>query len=192
LVHPELEGYRQQFEQITKDAADLVAGLSEEEFNWRPAPGQWSVEECVAHLTMVGHVELGHIERAIDNARSRGLTGSGPFEYPALERLIMRETEPPARHHTSAPKRFTPLHNQPVTAVLPTFNHVQSMFILQIERADGLDLRRVKVVTPITRFLKLSLGTTFAQAAAHERRHLEQARKVRAKLPKGVPLPATH
>jgi hypothetical protein len=192
LVHPELEGYRQQFEQITKDAADLVAGLSEEEFNWRPAPGEWSVEECLAHLTMVGQVELEHIESAIENARSRGLTGSGPFEYSALERLLMRETEPPNRHSTTTPKRFTPLHNQPVTAVLPTFNHVQSMFILQMERADGLDLRRVKVVTPITRFLKISLGMTFAQAAAHERRHLAQARRVRAKLPKGVPLPATH
>jgi DinB superfamily len=191
-VHPELEGYRQQFEQITKDASDLVKGLSEEEFNWRPAPGQWSIEECLAHLTMVGQVEIGHIERAIESGRAHGLTGSGPFEYSALERYIMRETEPPARHHRPTPKRFTPLHNQPVTAVLPTFNHVQSMFILQIERADGLDLRRVKVVTPITRLIKLSLGTAFAQAAAHERRHLAQARRVREKLPKGVPLPATH
>jgi hypothetical protein len=192
LVHFELEGYRQQFEQITKDAADLVAGLSEEEFNWRPAPGQWSVEECLSHLTMVGHVEVGHIERAIEDARSRGLTGSGPFEYSALERWIMRETEPPARTHRSTPKRFTPLHNQPVTAILPTFNHVQNMFILHIERADGLNLKRVKVVTPVSRFLKFSLGIAFAQAAAHERRHLEQARRVLAKLPKGVPLPATH
>lgn len=191
-MHPELESHRRQFEQITKDAADLVKGLSEEEFNWRPDPGQWSIEECIAHLTMVGQVELGYVERAIETGRARGLTGSGPFEYSALERYIMRETDPPARHHRPAPKQFTPLHNQPVTAVLPTFNHVQSMFILQIERADGLDLRRVKVVTPITRFIKLSLGTAFAQAAAHERRHLVQARRVREKLPKGVPLPATH
>jgi hypothetical protein len=91
-----------------------------------------------------------------------------------------------------APRRFQPLHNQPVTAILPTFDHVQRMFILQIERADGLDLRRVKVVTPISRFLKISLGAMFAQASAHERRHLAQARKVLAKLPKGVALPATH
>jgi hypothetical protein len=192
LVNPELEQYRQQFEQITQDAAGLVEGLSEEEFNWRPAAGQWSIEECLAHLTMVGHVELGHIEKAIDEGRARGLTGSGPFEYPAMERLILRETEPPARHAMGAPKSFQPLHNQPLTGVMPTFFHVQRMFILQIERSDGLDLRRVKVVTPISRFLKVSLGTMFAQAAAHERRHLAQARRVLAKLPKGVPLPATH
>jgi len=191
-VHAELEAYHQQFEQITKDAADLVEGLTEEEFNWRPAAGAWSIEECLSHLTMVGHAELANIEQAIDQGRARGRTGTPPFEYPALERLILRETEPPVRHTLPAPKRFTPLHNQPLTAVMPTFNHVQSMFLRQIERSDGLDLRRVKVVTPISRLLKISLGTTFAQAAAHERRHLAQARRVRARIPQGATLPATH
>jgi hypothetical protein len=191
-VHPELEAYRQQFEQITEDARDLVQGLTEEEFNWRPAPGVWSIEECLSHLTMVGGVEIVHIEEAIQKARARDLTATGPFEYSALERFILRETEPPNRHAVSSPKRFQPLHNQPLTGVMPTFYHVQSMFRLHIEASDGLDLKRVKVVTPISRFLKFSLGMTFAQAAAHERRHLAQARRVLSKLPKGVPLPATH
>src|SRR4051812_9027021 len=148
-----------------EDAQAVVAGLNEEEFNWRPGAGEWSVEECVAHLTMVGNVELGHIEDAIDEARKRGLTGSGPFAHSAIERFILRETEPPVRHTASSPKRFVPLHNQPLTGVMPSFFHVQRRFIIQIERADGLDLRRVKVPTPITRFLKFSLGATFAQAA---------------------------
>jgi hypothetical protein len=81
-----------------------------------------------------------------------------------------------------APKRFVPLHEQPITGILPTFLHVQDRFLIQIERADGLDLRRVKVPTPITKLLKMSLGSTLAQVAAHERRHLEQARRVRSRL----------
>jgi hypothetical protein len=52
-----------------------------------------------------------------------------------------------------------------------------------MERAEGLDLARIKVATPISRFLKISLGAMFEQAAAHERRHIEQARRVREKLP---------
>jgi len=175
-----------------EDAEAVVAGLNEEEFNWRPAIGEWSVEECLAHLTMVGNVELGHIEEAIDRARQRGLTSNARFELSAIERFVLRETEPPLRHTFSAPRWFVPVHNQPLTGVMPTFFHVQRMFILQIERADGLDLRRIKVPTPISRFLRLSLGATFAQTAAHERRHLAQARRVRSKIPQGVPLPATH
>jgi hypothetical protein len=182
-VHPELEGYQQQFEQIASEAKELASGLSEAQFNWRPAPGQWSIEECLSHLTMVGEVEWKAIEAAIDKGRAAGLTGNGSFEYPSWERYLLRETEPPVRHSIAAPTRFVPLHGQPVTGILPTFLHVQRNFAIQIARADGLDLRRVKVPTPITRFLKLSLGTTFAQAAAHERRHLTQARRVRQRLP---------
>ena len=43
--------------------------------------------------------------------------------------------------------------------------------------------RRVKVQTPISRFLRLSLGAMLAQIAAHERRHMDQARRVREMLP---------
>jgi hypothetical protein len=182
-VHPELEQYHQQFEQIASEAQALSAGLTEAQFNWRPKPEQWSIEECLSHLTMVGQAELVEIETAIDRAKAGGLTGSGKFEYPAWERYILRETEPPVRDSRAAPKQFVPLHGQPITGILPTFLHVQRNFGIQIERADGLDLRRVKVRTPITRLLKLSLGATLAQAAAHERRHMAQARRVRQLLP---------
>jgi len=182
-VHPELEQYHQQFERITAEAQALAAGLSEASFNWRPDPSTWSIQECLSHLVMVGQVEANAIEQAIDLARVKGLTGSGPFEYPVWERFILRETEPPVRHQMSAPKRFVPVHGQPLTGILKRFQ-------IQIERADGLNLRRVKVPTPISKFIRISLGITFAQAAAHERRHLAQACRVRARL--ADPPPAPH
>jgi hypothetical protein len=179
----ELEGYRHQFEGIKNEAKDLTAGLTEAQFNWRPAPEAWSIEECLSHLTMVGQWEVHAIEAAVDDARAKGITGVGPFHYGPIERFIIGMTQPPVRQQLPAPRRFVPLHGQPVTAVLPTFLHVQSQFILQIDRAAGLDLQRVKVATPISSFLRMSLGAMLAQVAAHERRHLDQALRVREKLP---------
>ena len=184
MGNPELEGYRRQFQDIRNQTAELTAGLREDQFNWRPADGEWSIEECLAHLTMVGHVEVLAIEDAIHDAKERGLKANGPFEYGALDRYIVHLTEPPVRLPMPAPKRFVPLHGQPVTAILPTFNHVQGQFLIQRDQAEGLDLRRVKVPTPVSRFLKLSLGMMFAQVAAHERRHLAQAKRVWQRLPR--------
>jgi hypothetical protein len=180
----DLEQYRQQFEEVSQAARELTSGLNEAQFNWRPAADQWSIEECLSHLTMVGQWEVIALERSIDEARTRGLTGKGPFEYGPIDRYVVHMSGPPVRLQMPAPKRFVPLHGQPVTAILPTFLHVQSQFLRHLERADGLDLARVKVPTPISRFLKLSLGMSFAQAAAHERRHIEQARRVHQRLPK--------
>jgi hypothetical protein len=181
---PELETYRQEFETVRQQARELTAGLDEARFNWRPTASAWSIEECLAHLTMVGQWEVAAIEKAIERGRERGITGQGPFQYGAIDRFIVDQTSPPVRDRLPAPERFVPLHGQPVTAVLPTFLHVQDQLTLQLERADGLDLRRVKVATPISRFLKMSLGMMFAQVAAHERRHLAQARRVHQKLPR--------
>jgi len=132
---------------------------------------------------MVGQWEVLAIEEAIARGRERGLTGQGPFEFSAIDRFVVHQTEPPVRSPLPTSPHFVPLHGQPVTAVMPTFFHVQGQLLLLLERADGLDLRRVKVATPISRWLKLSLGAMFAQIAAHERRHLDQARRVREKLP---------
>ncbi len=181
-----LETYRQQIRKIEQHAAGLTTGLTEAQFNWRPAPGEWSIEECLAHLIIVGQWEIRAIEQAVDDARARGLTGSGPFRYGLIDRFIVDQTalgpDGRPRRRFSAPRRFVPLHGQPLTAVMPTFRHLQRQFQIQMDRAEGLDLARVKVRTPISRFLKLSLGMMFAQAAAHEERHLAQARRVRERL----------
>lgn len=179
----ELEQHCLTLQSISAEADELTRGLGEAQFNWRPSPDQWSIEECLTHLVMVGHSAVAAIEKSIEQGRERGLTGGGPFEYPALERYFLREAAPPVRHPVSAPQHFQPLHGQPITGVLPTFHHVQGQFIRQLQRADGLDLRRIKVASPLSRFLKLSLGMTFAQAVAHEQRHMAQARRVRERLP---------
>ena len=175
----ELEAYQQQFQEAGEQAKGLTEGLNESQFTWRPGLREWSIQECLAHLVMVGQHVIKLLETSIREARARGLTGNPPFRYGWIERTIVRQTEPSTRRRFSAPKRFQPLHGQPVTAILPTFLHVQGQFVRLAQQAEGLDLARVKVATPITRLLKFSLGTTFAQQAAHERRHLEQARRVR-------------
>jgi len=182
MRHSELIRYREQFEGAKVQARELTAGLSEAEFNWRPSPEAWSIEECLEHLRLTGEVSLSAIEKALDREGAAGRTAEGPFEYGPIDRLILRLSEPPVKMRFRAPKHFQPLHGQPVTAVLPTFCHVQDRFVRQLERADGLDLAKVKVATPVSRFLRMSLGAMLGVAAAHERRHLEQARNVRMQL----------
>jgi hypothetical protein len=50
----------------------------------------------------------------------------------------------------------------------------------RLRRANGLDLVRARVTSPVLRWRRFSLGAAFAMLAAHERRHLCQARRVAA------------
>ena len=124
---------------------------------------------------------LPGIDRAIERARSRGLTSAGPFVYSMLERIVLRLTEPPPRLRTRAPKALQPTDDPSRSAsrVMREFMEWQAAIDERIRRADGLDLKRMRERSPALPLVKWSLGTMLAITLAHERRHLWQAREVR-------------
>ena len=86
----------------------------------------------------------------------------------------------PPLFHMRSPRSFRPASAAPpVAESLPAFLALQDELADRVARAEGLDLNRVKVVSPANRRLKIGLGTAFAVTAAHQRRHLWQARQVR-------------
>lgn len=176
---PELAELDRQFAALKAEASEIVNGLKESQFNWRPDAHSWSMAECLLHLNIVGDRYVHVLEKTLAEARARGLVGQGPFGYGWLGKWILANTEPPPKRKFKAPRSFTPSYGQPITAVLPTFLHLQEQLALQLEQANGLDLARVKAPAPGLGPVKLNLHITFAWIAAHERRHLWQARQVR-------------
>ena len=51
---PRLAELQMQFAAVKADSSELVNGLKESQFNWRPNPQSWSMAECLLHLNMVG------------------------------------------------------------------------------------------------------------------------------------------
>ena len=176
---PELAELDRQFTALKAESSELVNGLKESQFNWRPDPRSWSMAECLLHLNIVGDRYVHVLEKTLAEARTRGLVGPGPFGYGWLGKWILANTEPPPKRKFKAPRSFTPAYGQPITAVMPTFLHLQGQLALQLEQANGLDLARVKVPAPGMGPVRFNLQLTFAWIAAHERRHLWQARQVR-------------
>ena len=178
ILHAELAEYRRQLRDARADAEKLVEGLSDEQFNWRPAPDRWSIAECLDHLNNGWRV-LEKLDRKIAKASEQGVRGEGPYRHPLLGRLYVRFVEPPPKIRVRAPKAFVPKPDQPLAAVAPRFLELQDEIIRRVIAADGLDLGGVRMSSPITRRFKMSLGQWFAFLAAHERRHLWQAWQVR-------------
>src|SRR5262249_50101456 len=86
----------------------LVSPLNEKEFHWRDQPGRWSIGECLDHLVITGESYNTKMARSIEQAKSRGLFGVGPFRYGPLESYFLRSIEPPPKSRTKAPKEFLP------------------------------------------------------------------------------------
>src|SRR5262249_46828789 len=57
---------------VIDDAKSIVSGLSDAQFNWKPAPGQWSVAQCLKHLVLTGTIAANGQEAAIAQLSERG------------------------------------------------------------------------------------------------------------------------
>lgn len=176
-MHSELEEYLRQIAAVKVDAQQLVAGRSDAEFNRQPAPGRWSAAECLDHLNAARKV-LPAIDRTIADAAARGLRSEGPFRYGRFTRWMIRTFEPPPRRRFRNPKIFEPVHESLARdAVLRGFLSSRDELAARVREADGLDLKRAIVVSPVSRFIRMPLGGYFAFLLAHDRRHLWQARQ---------------
>jgi DinB superfamily len=179
-MNSELEGYQDQFVSIKQDAPGIVARLTEEQFNRRPAGGGWSIAECFDHLNVTARLFVPSIEACIAEARAAGMMATGPFTYSLFQRIVLWSMEPPPRFRQSAPKHMRPTAAQrDVSVTMADFQQWQDRFIALVRQADGIDLRRARHVSPAAPVIKWSLGATFAITLAHERRHLWQARRIR-------------
>ena len=176
----ELAGYQARFEENRRIALEVCGSLTHDAFNWRPADGRWSVAECVEHLNISGQLFGEAIVAAAARGRDAGLTGTGPFRYGFMTRLVLNGVQPENTKRYRAPKMFKPRpasYYDPMR-LLQTFDATGDRWMRCLASANGLDLARIRVASPATRLLRFNLGGLLAIQAAHERRHLEQARRV--------------
>jgi hypothetical protein len=178
---PELQEYDRQFATIRHDAQRLLDGFGDRELAWRGAAGTWSIGDCLNHLVVTGNQSLSHIRDALVEARSKGLLGGGPFRHPVVGRLLILLMDAPPRIRFKVPRAYRPMQDVPVSETAPMFFALQDELTRLLREANGVDLR-VKVTNPVSDWFKMTLGHEFAFTAAHERRHLWQAWRVRHRL----------
>jgi DinB superfamily len=178
VLAPAIDELHHQFAQISADAEALVTTLRHDQFGWRPGPDVWSIAECLDHLNAAARAYLPKLDEAIAHAVPRSVDTDGPLRHSWAGRALLRAAEPPSRIRLRSPHVFQPAPGGSRGNVLATLRAYQLEYIDRLRRANGLDLSRTRVASPVSKWLRLSLGTLFAVIAAHQRRHLCQARRI--------------
>jgi len=162
-------------------ARAVLENLTEEQVHRRPGPERWSVGECFDHVNRTNRFYLDALEPAVRRARAEGRTAEGPFRYGWFEEWFVRQSSPPVTRRFRAPKLFVPRASQAVSA-----SETRREFFALLDRleailreAEGLDLRAVKVRSPVSSFLRFRLGPAFRLVTGHTERHLIQAQGAR-------------
>jgi DinB superfamily len=179
-LNPELERLVYQAKVIRQEAEGLVVGLTEEQLRWRPAPGQWSVAECFLHLNATNRKMADQLEAAIRRGRQMNQLSDGPFSYGFLSRMFHRMMEPPVKRRFKAPAAFDVKGqaHKPWAEIEAEWRSTHDRLDGLLQQANGLDLARIRTKSPASALISYPVGMGFWIQAAHDRRHLWQARQV--------------
>lgn len=178
----QLSAIQDALDAASRAAAAICDGLTEEQLGASPAPGAWSIAQCLDHLVTTTDVFAPALDVAIDTARARGFLSPGPSRLGPWGRLLVWYVEPPPAIRLPAPRPLRPMGRGPAVEALPRFLESQRLLTLRFAALEGLDLGRAIYVSPIARCIRMSVFAFLHVHAAHERRHLWQAERVRTRL----------
>ena len=176
----ELHERRYEFERLTAGFSQLVVGVTQEQWQWRPAPDAWSLGHVIDHLNHVHELMLAPMSEAVRQGHADEIQRPGPFRYNLIERGVIWSMGPNAPIRQQAPELFRPAEQVPAQdEALTRFTDLQFRLVRLTEEANGLDLTRIKVTSPVSPpKIRISLGAWFQALVAHQENHLSQAQAV--------------
>jgi hypothetical protein len=178
---PDLQRLTDALDAAERDARAIVDSLTEAQGAWRPADGSWSVAECLDHLATANRVYLAAMQPAAARALGDGRHRRGLALPGVVGGWFVRYLEPPVKSplKSRAPRairpRTAPALHDAMTAFLASQQEVHTF----LRTYAGIDLAGVRFPNPFIRGVRFSLATGLHVIAAHERRHLWQAWRVR-------------
>ena len=179
-----LEEVEKELNEATRRAWTLVQSTDARLFTVRPNPSSWSAAECISHLSISTQMFLPVLGAAIEDARKRGLVakGKGKLKMDVLGRVLRWFLEPPIRTKTKTTAPFVPRSVRAKAEAFGEFASLQQKLAELLLAARGLDLGRIKIVSPFDKRVKYNVFSAFRIVVAHERRHLWQAEQAVAAL----------
>jgi hypothetical protein len=176
----ELQALDEALDATGRDAAAVVDGLSGPLGAWRSDPGSWSVAECIDHLATADRVYLVAMEPSAARARETGRHRRGPAVPGIVGGWFVRQLEPPVTsRRMKAPRKIRPRTSPPLNDAVEEFQKSHAGVRAFVQKYSEIDLAGVHFPNPFISGLRFSLATGLHVIAAHERRHLWQAWRVR-------------
>ncbi len=178
-MSPQLRAIAHTYAEAHRRLHALVDRIDDETFNLKPSSKGWSVGECVVHLNRISKGYLSALEAALGPDAPRA---TGPFQWGWVSRRFIEAVRPGSRPLPTA-GAMKPPETQGLRSdidrerAVDRFDADTDRWLALCERADGVDLARVKIASPFLRILRLPVGAMLEAMGLHAVRHVQQAER---------------
>lgn len=168
-----------ELEQVAVGVQATFGSLSGPQLNWKPAPRNWSVAQCLDHLITINRLYFPLLESLqAGAAKPTAWERFSPFSG-LLGRMLITTLSPDNPKKTKTSPKAEPSASDIGEAIVEHFAQHQAELIGHI-RALPPDIDRTKtiVTSPLLSWVTYSLDDCLTILTVHEQRHVQQARRV--------------
>lgn len=168
-----------ELEEVTQGAQGTFGHLSDDQLNWKPAAESWSIAQCFDHLITINRLYFPLFESlSMGTAELTFWERYSPLSG-FLGKFLIKTLSPEYPKKTKTSPKAEPSASAIAPGILDRFTQHQSELIGHLRKLPpGLDPRRTIITSPLLRWVTYSLDDCLTILVVHERRHLQQARRV--------------
>ena len=165
-----------EFNAADERAIALARGLSRQQINWKAHPATWSIGQCLDHLRISNDMYCRAISNSLEGRPVAVVQEIRPgwFGQWFIRNNIETSTETKRR----APKKIEPVA-EVEASVLDQFLVSNRNARELVYRARNYDVNRIRFTNPFIPLIRFTVGTGLEILWKHERRHLQQAERIR-------------
>lgn len=173
-----LDEVRAGLEAVADAAAADFGGLDQRQLNWRPDAARWSVAQCVEHMVTANALLMVSSDAALTGRQPRTIWQRLPGVPGLLGRMLIRSQAPGGTRRFTAPAKAQPAASDIAADIIPRFVAQHRDVVVRLRALDGARAARTIMTSPFAGVITYSVLDGFRLMLTHDRRHVEQARRV--------------
>jgi hypothetical protein len=163
---------------VARDAQATFGGLDARQLNWRPDATRWSVAQCFEHLLTANRLMFQAADEALTDATTRTLWQRLPLLPRLFGRMLIRSQSPGAVRKFTASPKAQPAASDIAADIVLRFVEQHRNAAARVQALDERDAARAIMTSPFIGVVTYSVLDGWRLVVAHDRRHVEQARRV--------------
>ncbi len=171
--------FSEQIKAITQKVEDEFGKLNDIQLNWKPSKEAWSIGQCFDHIIKSNEQYLNKLKVVIlPQFKQTFWERYNPLTKYTGKKMILSLGEVVTKKYKN-PLIFTPSKNIFSAKLIPSFfNHNESLqnVFIQIEEGNRLEF---VITSPVASLVTLKVKDVLELIIVHEKRHINQAMKVK-------------
>lgn len=154
-------------------------GLSDEQFNWKPAADSWSIAQCLLHLVKTNKAYFPIYDRLASGSYAPNFWERRGWFGTFWKNFFVNGVDPKNVKKMKAPSSINPVQSHIDKSILDKLEEQNGKVTGYYDKLRGPELEQTIVSSPFATFIVYPAACTFDIIVLHEERHIQQALRVK-------------